>query len=182
MSKTVKEMIIRDYKSRFEGFSDAAVISIRGVKAQDTTKLRGNLRKKKVKVQVIRNSLARKAFEGTGLSGLEEFLTGSNALCYGGQSVVEVARELVAAFKDIPTIELKGAVLDGVLFKGEKGVKELSKYPTREEALGQTVTLILGPARKLAAQIKGPGSNIAGIIKAIETKLEKGEAIAKKAG
>lgn len=74
----------------------------------------------------------------------------------------------------MPALEIKGAVLDGQVFEGAKGVKELSKYPTREEALGQTVTLILGPARKLAAQIKGPGSNIAGIIKAIETKLGEG--------
>ncbi len=40
------------------------------------------------------------------------------------------------------------------------------------------VTLVVSPAKKIMGQIKGPGSNIAGIIKAIETKLEKGEAIA----
>lgn len=180
MSKSVKEMIIRDYQQKFQGFSDAALISVRGVSGHDATKLRKNLRAKKVKVTMVRNALARKAFEGTGLKGLEELLTGSNALCYGGSSVVEVARELVAVAKDMPTLELKGAILDGTLFKGDKGVKELSKFPTREEALGETVGLLLGPGKKLAAQINGPGANIAGLIKAIETKLEKGEAIAKK--
>lgn len=180
MSKSIKELLINDYKSRFQGFNDAAVISVRGVSGHDTTKLRKNLRAKKVRVTMIRNALARKAFEGTGLTGLDEFLTGSNALVYGGASVVEVARELVKVAEDIKTLELKGAVLDGTLFKGEKGVKELSKYPTREEALGQTVTLLLGPGRKLAAQILGPGSTVAGLVKAIETKLEKGEAISKK--
>jgi large subunit ribosomal protein L10 len=182
MSKTVKEMIIRDYKSRLEGVNDATLISIRGVKAIDTTKLRGVLRKKQVKVTVVRNSLARKALDGSGLSPLFPMMDGNNAFVYGGASVVEVARELTKVLADIPGIEIKGAVLDGTLFTGEKGVKELSKFPTREEALSQTVTIILGPGRKLAAQIKGPGSNIAGIIKAIETKLEKGETIAKKAG
>jgi large subunit ribosomal protein L10 len=179
MSKSVKEMIIRDYQKKFEGFSDAALISVRGVSGHDTTKLRKSLRAKKVKVTMIRNALARKAFEGTGLKGLEDLLTGSNALCYGGQSVVEVARELVAVAKDMPTLELKGAILDGTLFKGDKGVKELSKFPTRIEAQGEIVGLLLGPAKKLVAQIKGPGSNIAGLVKAIETKLEKGETIAK---
>jgi ribosomal protein L10 len=57
-------------------------------------------------------------------------------------------------------------------------VKALSKFPTRDEAIAQDVTLILGPGRKLVGAIKGPGSNLAGIIKAIEEKLEKGEAIA----
>ena len=182
MSKAMKEMIIRDYKARIEGCQDAALISIRGVTGQNTTKLRGNLRKKQVKITVMRNTLARRAFEGSGLSPLEPLLTGSSALAYGGNSVVEVARELIKALKDFPNLELKGAVLDGQLFKGEAGVKELSKYPTREEALGQTVSLLIGPGKKLAAQLKGPGASVAGLVMAIEKKLEKGETITKMAG
>jgi len=180
MSKTVKGMIIREYQKRFEGTADAALISIRGVSGHDATKLRNTLRGKKIKVTVVRNSLAKKAFEGTGLAGLVPLLQGSSALAYGGQSVVEVAREIVKILGVMPNLELRGAILDGQVFEGAKGVKELSKFPTREEALGQTVTLILGPARKLMAQVKGPGTTIAGIIKAIETKLEKNETISKK--
>lgn len=179
MSKAVKEMLIRDYKSRFEGVDDAALISVRGVKTIETTKLRGTLRKSKVKVTIVRNNLAQKALEGSKLTSLFPLMTGSNALVYGGNSVVEVARSLTKALADFPGLELKGAVLDGTLFSGEKGLKELSKYPTREEALGQTVSLLFGPGKKLAAQIKGPGANLAGLVKAIETKLEKGETIAK---
>ena len=81
--------------------------------------------------------------------------------------------------KEFPGIELKGAVLDGQLFEGEDGVKRLSAFPTREEAIAQTVTLILSPGRKLAAQILGPGARVAGLVKAIEERLEKGEAIAR---
>jgi large subunit ribosomal protein L10 len=106
-------------------------------------------------------------------------MKGANAIAYGGNSVVEVARELVKLFADFPLIEMKGAILDGQLFEGEKGVKELSKYPTREEGLAKVVTLLVGPGRNLMGQIKGPGSKVAGIIKAIEERLEKGEAIAK---
>lgn len=182
MSKTMKGLIIKDYQARLEGLSDAAVISIRGVSSNDTNKLRAKLREKKIKVSVVRNTLAMKAFEGTGLTGLAPLMQGANALAYGGASVVEVARELIKLIEAMPAVELKGAVLDGQLFSGKKGVEELSKFPTREEALGQTVTLLLGPARKLAAQIQGPGSTIAGLVKAIETKLEKGESIAKLAG
>jgi large subunit ribosomal protein L10 len=180
MSKTIKTMIARDYAAKTQGINDAMVISIRGVKAIETTKLRRTLAKNKIKITVIRNSLARKSFKGTGLEGLNELLTGPSALCFGQASVVEAARELVAVIKDFPGIELKGAILDGTLFKGDAGVKELSKFPTRAEAIGQAVTLLVSPGRKLGAQIKGPGSTIAGIIKAIEDKLEKGETISKK--
>lgn len=182
MSKTVKGMIMSDYKSRLEGTSDAMVISIRGVKAIPTTKLRRGLNAKKIKITVVRNSLAKKAFAGTSLEPLSKFLTGSSAVAYGGSSVVEVAREVIALIKEMPEVELKGAILDGTLYEGKAGVTELSKFPTKDEAIANVVTLIVSPAKKLVAAIKGPGSSIAGIIKAIETKLEKGEAIAKKAG
>lgn len=183
MSKQIKEMMIRDYKVRIDGFNDAAVVSMRGVKGIDTTKLRAVLRGKKIKLVTMRNALARKAFEGSGLTALEPVMEGPSVLVYGGQSVVEVTRELIAAVQELQltTLEFKGAVLDGQLFKGKKGVEELSKFPTREEALGKAVGVILGPGKNLLAAVKGPGANLAGIIKAIETKLEKGETIAKTA-
>jgi large subunit ribosomal protein L10 len=179
MSKPVKQAIMRQYNERLGGASDAMIISIRGLNARDTTSVRLGLAKKQIKVQVIRNSLARKAFEDSGLKALAEFLTGPSAIAYGGQSVVEVAREVVALIEKFPKLELKGALLDGQLFSGKKGVEELSKFPTKDEAIGRIVTLVVSPGKKLLAQVKGPGANIAGIIKAIEGKLEKGETIAK---
>jgi hypothetical protein len=59
---------------------------------------------------------------------------------------------------------------------------ELSKFPTKDEAIAKVVTLIVSPAKKLVAAIKGPGGAIAGIIKSIEDRLEKGETITRKAG
>jgi ribosomal protein L10 len=181
MSKLVKEMILRDYKARLGDHQDALLISIRGVKGTDTTKMRNGLAKKKIRVTVVRNALSKKLFEGTGLKPLSELMTGASAMAYGGQSVIEVAREIVGMMSSMKGMELKGAVLDGILFKGKAGVEELSKYPTKDEAIAKVVTLIVSPGRNILAQIKGPGSNVAGIIKAIEGKLEKGETL-KKAG
>ncbi|CAN5789751.1 hypothetical protein BH11PLA1_BH11PLA1_16230 [soil metagenome] len=179
MSKTVKGLIDKDYDAKIGATADAMVISIRGMKGLDATKLRRRLATKKIKIVVVRNALARKKFRGTGLEGLSDILTGPSAMVFGGQSVVEVAREIVDQLKDFPTLELKGAILDGTLFSGDKGVKELSKYPTKTEAIGQVITLLVSPAKKLAAQLKGPGSTLAGLVAAIEGKLEKGEALAK---
>ncbi len=179
MSKPVKEMIVSDYQGRLEGAEEALVISLRGVDADGTETIRVGLREKAVRVTVVKNSLAVKAFEGTPLEALGPVMKGQNALLYGERSVVEVARELIEMIKDFPDVELKGAVLDGELYAGEEGVTRLSKFPTRDEAIAKVVTLVLSPARNLVAQVKGPGANVAGLVKAIEEKLEKGEAIAK---
>ncbi len=179
MSKTVKQMILHDYADRFGEESDVAVISIRGVGANDNNALRSSLRTKDIKVTVIRNSLAKRQFAGGALEGLAPLLTGPSALAYGGASVVEVARELVELVKKFPELQLRGAILDGEIFEGEAGIERLSKFPTRDEAIAKTVQIILSPAQKLVGSILGPGRKVASVVKSIEEKLEKGEAIAK---
>lgn len=183
MSKTVKSMIMRDYKARIaagaEAYPDAMLISIRGMKGIDTTKMRHALAKKSIRVTVVRNALARKTFQGSTLAIFDELMTGANAIAHGGQSVVEVAREMMSLVAKMPQLELKAAVLDGTLYKGKEGIEELSKFPTKDEAIAQVVTLVVSPARKLVGQLQGPGAKVAGLIKTIEEKLGKGETIAK---
>lgn len=179
MSKPVKNLIAADYKELLGETQDALVIGLRGISSNDTNKIRADLAKKSIRVTVVRNKLFGSAFADTGLASLSDVLSGANALAYGAESVVDVAREIVELVKTFPNIELKGAVLDGQLFSGQDGIEALSKFPTRDEAIAKDVAIIIGPARKLMASVKGPGSQLAGIVKAIEAKLEKGEAIAK---
>lgn len=179
MSKPMKEMMIRDYKDCLEGVEDALLISIRGIEANDNNVMRTTLQGKDIRVTVIRNNLARHAFAGTGLEGLGPLLEGPSAIAYGAESVVDVARELVEWAKKLEKLELKGAILEGQLYEGAAGVEKLSKMPTREEAIGQAVTLILSPARNLVGSLLGPGSSVVSLVKAIEERLEKGEAIEK---
>ncbi|MCW5757812.1 MAG: 50S ribosomal protein L10 [Phycisphaeraceae bacterium] len=179
MSKPVKEMMMAEYMAKLGENGDALLVNIRGVGANATNTLRKDLAKFDISITVLRNNVARKAFEGTGLERLGELLTGPNALVYGAETVVEVARKIVNIARDMPDLELKGAVLDGELFVGEAGVKRLSKFPTREEAIAKVVTVILTPGGKLVGAVKSPASNIAGILKTIQEKLESGESIAK---
>ncbi|MEM1423821.1 MAG: 50S ribosomal protein L10 [Planctomycetota bacterium] len=179
MSKPVKNMLIRDYQERLGDTTDALVVSIRGIEANDNNNLRQALAAKDIKITVVRNNLLKHAFGDSTLSNAEPLMSGPSALAYGAESVVDVARELVKWAKEIENLELKGAVLDGELFEGEEGVERLSKFPTREEAIAQTVTLILSPAQNLVGAAMGPGAALASIVKTIEEKLEKGEEIAK---
>lgn len=179
MSRPVKELIVKEYQERFAEVDSALVIDIRGISANDNNALRLGLQKQNIHITVIKNTLARKAFAGTPLENLKTALEGPSALAYGAESVVDVARLLVDWAKKVAKLELKGAILDGEYFEGEEGVKRVSKLPTREEALAQTVTLILSPGGKILSAAKGPGGKILGIVKTIEEKLEKGESITK---
>lgn len=179
MSKPVKDLIVRQYRSRFDGVEGAVIVDLRGYNATENNRLRNHLRGKGVKVTVVKNSLARKAIAGTPLEAVGKALIGPAAFVYGAESVVDVARELIDWGRKVKELELKAAVLDGTLFEGAEGVKRLSQFPTREEAQARVVQLVLSPAQKVVGAAKGPGGRILGLVKTIQEKLEKGEAVSR---
>ena len=181
MSKPVKNLITEDYKRRFDGLTGAVLVDVRGMESNDNNEFRAGLAEKQIKITVVKNSQAKRAFEGTDLEGLTEMLDGPSALVYPVSeetSVVNVARELINWAKKLETLEFRGALLDGIKF-GPDQIKALSEYPTKEEAQATVVTLLLSPARNLVGAVKAPAGNIAGILKTIQEKLEAGETIAK---
>jgi large subunit ribosomal protein L10 len=179
MSKLIKEMIVEEYRRQFDGVTDGVVVEIRGMDATANNNFRNELRGKEIHVTVLKNSLARKAFDGGPLEGISEKLKGPTALIWGAESAVDIARELVDWAKKVEEIELKAAILDGEMFEGAAGVKQLSTFPTREEAQGTVVTLLLSPFRNVVGAATSPGSKILGAVKTIQEKLEDGEEIAK---
>lgn len=179
MSKQVKEMIVSDYEQRFSEIENAVVIEIRGMDANQNNAFRGSLAKNDIRVTIVKNSLAKKAFTGGPLEGLNQSLVGPSALVSGGDSVVEVARELVRCAKEFNALTLKAAILDGEFFDGDSGVKRLSDFPTREEAQAKVVAIALAPFKDVVGAAKAPGGAILGIVKQIQEKLESGEEISK---
>lgn len=179
MSKPVKNMIIEEYRRRFDGVSGGVLVHIRGMEALDNNTMRNELRKKSIQVTLLKNTLAKKAFAGTPLEALNPSLVGPSAFVHGAESPVDVAREIIEWAKKVEQIELQAASLDGIHFEGAAGVRALSKYPTREEAQATVVTLLLSPHRGVVGCASSPGSKLLGVVKTIEEKLEKGEAIAK---
>ena len=172
MSRPVKQMIRRELARRFAGVSSVAIVGFTGIDAEATYQMRGTLAQKDIHLTVVKNSLARQAFKEVGLDAAIELLDGPCAIAYGGDSVVTIVRELLDIRKIAPTLEIRGAVLDGDVFKGDAEVKQLSNFPTREEAIGQVLQCALAAGANLAGCLLGPAGQIAGILKTIEEKDE----------
>ena len=177
MSKQVKDLITHELAGRFKDLDGVAVINPRGINAIKNNQIRRRLHDKGLKMLVVRNTLARRAVQdGSRLKGFERLLDGPSAVIFGRKaSLPEVARVVLNEKKNDDTLELRGVFFDGEVYVGDKGVEQVSKLPTRTEAIGQLVAAILGPGRKLAATIKGPGGKLGAVLKTIEDKAKDKE-------
>ena len=162
MSKYVKNLISDHLRSRLNGVQDALLVNMIGLDVNTNNRLRTALREKDIEVMVVKNSLAARATEGTPLSVMFDGLTGSSAICWGGEDIVSLAKEVAGLAKDkeYEAFEARGGVMEGESLSAEQ-VAEVSKWPTREEQLSLLVGQILGPGARLVSQLTGPGSALA---------------------
>lgn len=173
MSKYVKELLQAEFEKKIteDNISDFMVVDVVGITGVDSNLMRSDLKQKGVYVQVVKNSLFKKALASHSMEAAMDLFTGTCTIAYGGDSIVDVAREIKDWVKKVPNLKIKGAFLGNEIV-GSDTATALATMPNRGELLGQIVTLILSPASKVAGSIIGPAGVIAGCIKAIEKKLE----------
>ncbi len=173
MSQYVKGLLQAELEKRIadEGIQDFVVLTTKGVGGVDNNVMRGTLKEKGIRLLVLRNALARKAFANQEMAPAGALFDGPCTIAYGGDSVVDVAKEMIDWAKKLKPVELKGAFLDGmVLDKG--GAEELSQMPTRSELQGRVAACVLAPGGLVAGALLGPARIIAGCVKAISEKDE----------
>lgn len=166
MSKHVKDLVTQDVARRLEGVSDALLVNVVGLDANRTVVLRRELRKKDIHLLVIKNSLAKRATEGTSLAAAFEGAEGTLAMVWGGEDFVSLTKEIcrLDAGKEYPEFQARGGVMDGDCLTADK-VKDISKWPNRQEQLSLLSGQILSPGANLVAQLIGPGGALASQIK-----------------
>lgn len=154
--------------SRYADARSACVVDLTGLDVKSTEKLRRALREKSARIQVVKNSMARRALVGTVLEPLGDALEGPCALVTSEDSIIDAAKALVALTKEFATLGLKHAVYEGdpVLLT----VEQLSKMHSKTELLGEVAMLIASPGRAIAGCLSSPQGKIAGCLKAIIEK------------
>jgi len=176
MSKYVKDLITDELRQSLGGAEGLLLVNVVGMKNNQNVVLRQRLRQKKIQLVVVKNSLARRATEGTALAPAFEGAEGTMAVVWGGEDIVSLTKEIVklAEQAEFAPFAPKGGVMDGQRLTADE-VREVSKWPSRQEQLSILVGQILSPGATLAAQLLGAGAKLASQIKKKAEEGEQGE-------
>ncbi|MCM3757787.1 50S ribosomal protein L10 [Sporosarcina aquimarina] len=155
MSKVLeaKQAIVTEIADKMKASASMVVVDYRGLNVAQATELRKQLREAGVEFKVYKNSMARRAAEASGLEGLNEHLTGPNAIAFSTEDVIAPAKIINNFAKDNEALEIKAGVIEGALASVEE-VKALATLPSREGLLSMLLSVLQAPMRNFALATK----------------------------
>jgi len=170
LNKEEKKEAIDELHEKFARAKTAVITGYSGINVEQITDLRAKLRKAKVEYRVVKNTLARKAVEGTGLEPLKDYFVGPVGIALGYDDVVAPAKVLFEFSKTQAKLHLKVGVLDGKLLK-QADIKALANLPSLNALRGKIVGLLQAPASRMVGVLQAPAGQLARVLKA---KADKG--------
>lgn len=150
-----KKAIVAKMSEVVKGSVSVAVAEYRGLPVSDVTELRTKARELGVEVHVVRNTLARRAVEGSEFACLSDALVGPVVLFFAQTEPGAAAKLLREFSKKNEKIQIKGFALDGRFF-GAEHMASIANLPTRLDALAQLVTVIQAPVVKWVRTLAEP--------------------------
>jgi large subunit ribosomal protein L10 len=170
MSKVIKQMEMDALNATFKDVRDMVLLSVTGLNSIADNQIRLGLRKKGIRMQIVKNSLAQKVFDGMGVK-ITKGWDGSTLVAWGTASIAELSKEIEGLVKKYEkNYKVKTAVAEGE----EITFADALKRPTREAAIARVIGLALSPASNLVSAILGPASSLSSQIKSISEKKDEG--------
>ena len=143
-----KKAIVADVGAQLAGAQTVVLAEYRGIPVEQLTKLRASARDQGVYLRVLKNTLARRAAQGTQFEPLADSMVGP--LIYGiSADPIASAKVLQAFAKTQDQLVIKAGLYNGKLLD-VAGVKALATIPSRDELLSQLLGVMLAPVSAMA--------------------------------
>ena len=160
MKKELKSQIIESVSARLQEYPNFYITDISGLNAEQTSKLRRACFEQQIKLEVVKNTLfahVLKASDNEELKSLEQTLVGNTAIMYTivpaapGKLIKKLQKEGFSK----PVV--KGAFVQECAYIGEDKLDQLASIKTREELIGDIITLLQSPIRRVVAALENKG-------------------------
>ena len=149
----VKQPIVDKIAEEIKDAQSVVLVDYRGLTVAQDTELRKQLREAGVIYKVYKNTMMKRAFEGTDFAALDEHLEGPSAIAISKDDATAPARILCKFAKNAKALELKAGVVEGTLYDVD-ALNELAKIPSREELLSKLLGSLQSPITNFARVIK----------------------------
>jgi len=167
-----KQAIVAEVNETASKALSAVMADYRGVSVDDMTTLRKTARESGVQVRVIRNTLAKRAFEGTEFECMNEAMLGPNILAFSLEDPGAGARLFKDFAKENDDFEIKALSVGGKLLPAEQ-IDALAKLPTREEALALLMAVMQAPITKLVRTMNDVPGRVTRVVAAVRDQKQQ---------
>lgn len=175
MTREEKNQKISDLTEKFNDASVLYLADISQLDAESNSSLRRLCHKKEVKLQVVKNTLLKKALEKSD-KDFEEFydtLVGNTSIMFSevGNAPAKIIKEFRKKHKKERPL-LKGAYIDEGFYIGNEKVEMLSELKSKEELIGDIILLLQSPAKNVMGALNSGKDKLGGLVKALAEKAE----------
>jgi large subunit ribosomal protein L10 len=171
MTKEQKVQEIQDLTDKLSSVKNLYLTDIAGLDAVQTTALRRACFNSNIKLSVVKNTLLEKAMEASDkdFGNLKEVLKGNTSLMFS--DVGNTPAKLIKNFrKKSEKPLLKGAYIEEAIYIGDDQIDVLESIKSKEELIGEVITLLQSPAKNVISALQSGRSNISGILKTLSER------------
>jgi large subunit ribosomal protein L10 len=172
MNRTEKAAEVARLEADLAKSQNAILFGFAGLKVNEVTELRRQVRGVQSRYLVVKNTLALRATKGTALEGVAKHFTGPTAVVYNASNPVAIAKVLTAFAKTNPNLVFKAAVVEGRTIAATE-IAALAEVPSREQLVSKLLFLIQSPMRRLVTVLNGPVRNLVGVVGQIADQKSK---------
>lgn len=171
MTKQEKHEIVKNLEEKLNENSIFYLADISELDAESSTKLRRLAYKREVSLNVVKNTLLRKALEAAEGSYEEfyEVLKGNTSIMFS--EVGNAPAKLIKEFRkksDKPI--LKGAYIEEAIYIGDDKVEALTQIKSKEEVIADIIAILQSPAKNVVSALQSGGNTISGLVKALSER------------
>ena len=145
----LKQPIVQEISDTFNGAQAVVVVDHRGLTVAEDTQLRKQFREAGISYKVYKNTLVKRAIQGTEFESLSDILSGPSAFAVSKDDATAPARIAAEFAKKAPNLELKAGVVEGSFYDAA-GIQKISAIPSREILLGRLFVSMQSPIANLA--------------------------------
>lgn len=175
MKRQEKATVVERLQSDLAEMPNILLAEYRGMTVEQMTELRNRVRKASGAVRVVKNTFLRRAVAGKDQEAIAGLCKGPNAVILGRKDLVDLAKVVMSADKEIETFKLKGGVVEGKAVTPAQ-IREIADLPPRSVLLGRAVGSLASPIRGFLTVCQGNARKLVYALEAIRQAKEKSAA------